>query len=125
VSPDGRWAVAVVPSTDEENTTSTTAFAVDGGAAVPLCVAYCQFLWDVTGRFVYYSESRTSTYTIPVMEKAGLPKIPPQGIASLEDITKTKTGPAITQYVQSAMGASVYAYVRETTRRNLYRIPLQ
>jgi hypothetical protein len=43
----------------------------------------------------------------------------------MEDITNAKPAAVIPHIVSSAASPSVYAYVQQTTRRNLYRIPLQ
>jgi eukaryotic-like serine/threonine-protein kinase len=53
VSPDGRWVVASSRSSDEDNPASIRAFALDGSAAVPLCVRWCDFRWDTTGKSAY------------------------------------------------------------------------
>jgi serine/threonine protein kinase/WD40 repeat protein len=126
VSPDGRWVLAAVPGPDEEFTMTTKAFAVDGSAAVPLCVGYCMPTWDITGKslFVAYPSLFDGTYDIPVLHDVGLPKVPPSGIARVEDFTNPKTNTPIPSYVETAVGHSVYAYTREDSHRNLYRIPL-
>jgi serine/threonine protein kinase/Tol biopolymer transport system component len=127
VSPDGRWVVAAVPNSDEEHTASLKAIAIDGSAVATICNDYCLLAWDVTGHSAYFYDPALSeqTYVLPVVGNGGLPKTPPQGIARLEDINRLKTGSGIPWQIQSAVNPSLYAYVRENTRRNLYRIPLQ
>ena len=61
------------------------------------------------------------SYLIPVTQDNGLPKIPSAPIKRVEDIPNAKKIP---WDVGSALTPSVYAYTRESTRRNLYRIPL-
>jgi eukaryotic-like serine/threonine-protein kinase len=124
VSPDGRWVTAAAPNSDDEHTTVTKAFAVDGGAAVPLCVDYCTLSWDTAGRYVYLSfvPEGGGSYAVPVTQDVGLPKLPPVGLARNEDLRDAKTSLPIPWNVQSAISPSVYAYTRENTRRNLYRI---
>jgi hypothetical protein len=104
----------------------TKTFAVDGSLAVKLCVGYCSLTWDTTGRSAYltFPELYDGSYAIPVMPNVGLPKIPPGGIARIEDFTNPKTNAPIPYFVGSAINPSVYAYTREDTRRNLYRIQL-
>ena len=123
VSPDGRWIFVASPNSSEEHPTSMKAVALDGSASVPLCVIYCTFNWDSVGKSVYLSfpELHEGTYVIPVTHDSGLPKIPPAGIAGVEDLANAKSIP---WNVGSAINPSVYAYTRENTRRNLYRIPL-
>jgi len=126
VSPDGRWVVAVTPGSDDEHSMKTKAFAVDGGATVTLCADWCLFTWDTAGKsaFLVYPGLYAGTYEMPVMHDTGLPKIPPAGIAKIEDFTNPKTNTLIPWWVASAMNSSVYGYTREDARRNLYRIQL-
>ena len=58
------------------------------------------------------------------MHDSGLPKIPLTTTARIEDFANPKAITAIPWYVQSAVNSSVYAYTRQNTRRNLYRIQL-
>jgi len=125
VSPDGRWVAAGSPNSDEEHPASMKAFPVDGGASVPLCADYCVVSWDMAGKYAFISflPYGSGSYVLPVIRDVGLPKLPPGG-ARKEDFINTKADIAIRQTVQSAVNPSVYAYTRETTRSNLYRIQL-
>jgi serine/threonine protein kinase len=126
VSPDGRWVVAAAPNSDEEHMTLSKAFAVDGGPSVPLCFDYCELRWDTAGRYAYLSflAYGEGSYAMPVTQDVGLPKLPPAGLARGQDFINPKTTVALPWIVQSAVSPSVYAYIRENTRRNLYRIQL-
>jgi len=126
VSPDGRWVAAGSLDSDQENSVGAKAFAVDGSRVVPFCAGYCLPSWDTTGKFVYiYSPHLfAGSYAIPVQHDSGLPKLPPDGIASIADLTKATAGVKIPRVVSSGLSASVYAYTHLNVRRNLYRIPL-
>ena len=127
VSPDGRWVVAGAPNPDEEYTAAARAFPVDGGASVPFCIGYCMLNWDTAGRYIFFSffaDGGGGSYATPVMHDLGLPKLPPAGLAVNQDFINAKTTIALPWFVQSAVSPSVYAYTRENTRRNLYRIQL-
>ena len=126
VSPDGRWFVAGSPRPDQEHTAQVTAFAVDGSTSATLCGSYCWLTWDTFGKFVYFSFSLAyeESYALPVLHDTGLPKLPPSGIARIEDLTNQTTASAIPRFLESAISPSIYAYTRQSTRRNLYRIPL-
>src|SRR5271156_4172653 len=127
VSPDGRWVVAGAPNPDEEYTASAKAFPVDGGASVPVCVGYCSLNWDTAGKYAlvsFFADGGGGSYATPVMHDLGLPKLPPAGLAVNQDFINAKTTIALPWFVQSAVSPSVYAYTRENTRRNLYRIQL-
>jgi eukaryotic-like serine/threonine-protein kinase len=123
VSPDGRWVVAASPGPDDEHPAVMRAFAVDGSASPLLCVVICAVTWDSTGKFAYlnFVDFRGETYVVPVLPDVGLPRTPSAGIATKDDLANAK---AIPWDVESALNPSVYAYTRENTHRNLYRIPL-
>jgi eukaryotic-like serine/threonine-protein kinase len=123
MSPDGRWVIASSPDSNEEHMSSYKAFAIDGSTSVQLCILYCAINWDSSGKFVYlfFPQLREGSYVLPVTHDLGLPKTPPSGIANVGDLANAKTVP---WHVESAVNPTVYAYTRETTRRNLYRIQL-
>jgi eukaryotic-like serine/threonine-protein kinase len=124
VSPDGRWVAAASPASDEEHPNLTRVFAVNGSTSMSLCTDYCKFIWDTAGKSAYISfPALQGSYSIPVMHD-GLPKTSPAGFARIEDIPGTKPDAAIPWSVESAVSPSVYAYTRQNTRRNLYRIQL-
>ncbi len=127
VSPDGRWFVATVPGPDQEHIVTTKAFPLEGGNGTVVCADYCEMIWDITGKYVYvnHPERRDETYLLPVQPETGLPKIPAGGVARVAELARVKGVPAIFPMPESAVGASEYAYTKRTTRRNLYRIPLQ
>jgi serine/threonine protein kinase len=127
VSPDGRWIAAGSPNADnDEHPASLKMFPVDGGAPLPLCVDYCEFTWDATGKYAYFSflPYGSGSYALPVVHDTGLPKLPPGGFRK-QDFIDAKAGIVIPHSVQSAVNPSVYAYTRESIRRNLYRIALR
>ena len=127
VSPDGRWVAAASPGAGEDDPQVTKAYGVDGSGAVPMCVDYCFAQWDSTGKyaFIIFPALQQGTFPVPVMHDEGLPKTPSGGFARIEDIPNRNTYPPIPWYVESAISPLVYAYSRQDTKRNLYRIPLQ
>ena len=126
VSPDGRWVVAGSGGSDKEQAPGIKAFALDGSATVPLCVTNCLVNWDLSGKvaFLYFPEVHEGSYAMPVMRDSGLPKIPLTVTVRIEDFANPKAITAVPGYVQSAVNSSLYAYTRQNTRRNLYRIQL-
>ena len=134
VSPDGRWFVAAAPISGQEHTAAVSAFPMDGGAPVRVCLGWCTLSWDAAGKFmyIYFPELRAGVYPLPVQHATGLPKLPQAGIAQVEDFAKAKAAAAILENVNSAflenvtsaVTPSFYAFTRVNTRRNLYRIPL-
>ena len=126
VSPDGRWFLAVAPVPNPRQLVAAKAFPVGGGAAVTVCLGYCSLKWDSSGKFayVYLPSFSQSSYAIPVEQSSGLPRLPPAGVSRIEDLAQSKTGAVIPSFVDSAVNPGLYAYTRQNTRRNLYRIPL-
>jgi DNA-binding winged helix-turn-helix (wHTH) protein/Tol biopolymer transport system component len=126
VSPDGRWVIVGLPSAEEERPAVAKAFALDGSASVPLCLMHCEIDWDSSGKVlsIRFPALTENTYLLPVLPDTGLPKIPSAPIRGIEDITALKTTVSIPWPVGSARSQTDYAYTRETTRRNLYRIRL-
>jgi serine/threonine protein kinase len=123
VSQDGRWMVAWLANPDEVHPAVVKVLASDGSASALLCVFECHPVWDATGKFFYihFPELFEGSYILPVMQVGGLPKIPSAGFTTKNDLANAKTIP---WYVESALNPSIYAYTRENTRRNLYRIQL-
>ena len=130
VSPDGRWIVASAPFLNQKSSTATKAYPVDGSEPVTLCLTYCRINWDIVGKFLYihfpYSPelSGGGTYALPVPHDSGIPKLPPAGIERIECLKNAKPAAVIPQFVDSAVSPTIYAYSRESTSRNLYRIQL-
>ena len=127
ISPDGRWFVAAAPGPGPEHAAEVTAIAVDGSTSETLCVTYCSLTWDTSGKFVYMSFAlmKQGSYLLEVAPDTGLPKLPPTGIAVNDDLKNATTAPEIPHVVDSAVTPTVYAYTVQSTRRNIYRIPLQ
>jgi eukaryotic-like serine/threonine-protein kinase len=126
VSPDGRWLVALAPDLNQEQRVASTAFPVDGGPRVTLCLGFCSLRFDSSGKFVYLYSALLSerSYVLPVQQNSGLPKLPSAGVSRIEDLAQAKTAAVIPSFVDSAVNPALYAYTRQNTRRNLYRIPL-
>ncbi len=126
VSTDGRWFVASTSNPDPEYPAVTKAFAVDGSGSVQLCLPYCSFTWDTTGKFVYVSHPTVheGSYILPVSPETGLPKLPLKGFVNAADIAAARPIAIVDWEISSAVGSSLQAYTKKNTRRNLYRIPL-
>ncbi|MFZ3217033.1 MAG: protein kinase [Candidatus Acidiferrales bacterium] len=127
-SPDGHWAVLGVKGPDEEHTNVIAAQPVEGGDPVQLCLNFCWPIWDARGESMYLSffvSQDQNTYVLPLRQRSGLPSVPLGGVVTGEQLKKIKSVVVIPHPVDSAISTSLYAYTQETTRRNLFRIPLQ
>jgi Tol biopolymer transport system component len=126
VSPDGRWVAATAPGPTDETPALMAAYAIDGSAKAILCTEWCEFQWDRAGKtaFLSFPPLFNGTYALPVLRDTGLPRLPPGGVARMDDMQDAKAHAAIPWIVTSALSSDVYAYARQDTRRNLYRIQL-
>jgi serine/threonine protein kinase len=126
VSPDGRWVIAGSLDTDPEHTAAVRAFAVDGSSMVTLCSVECRLNWDMSGKFAFLTfwHQPGGSYQLPMTHASGLPQALPFETSSIQKMRDAKSIPVIPQYVETAVNPTVYAYTRQNTRRNLYRIPL-
>jgi hypothetical protein len=97
---------------------------LDGGPAERMCDG-CAVTWAPDGRLLYVARSSArKTLAIPLPIGEMLPKLPPMGHV---DDPALFTGSRLIDAYPVAPGPvpSVYAYVKTTTHRNLYRIALQ
>jgi WD40 repeat protein len=125
---DGRSLVAWV---DGEG---ATVYPLDGGAPIRIWGRDARLRWSLDGRFLFMSISSSAgtfysggrTYVIPLQPGRLLPEIPARGFQTEAEIAKLP-GVRIIEAADVAPGptSSVYAFSRETTQRNLYRIPIR
>jgi eukaryotic-like serine/threonine-protein kinase len=126
VSPDGKWFVVGSIGSDQERSAVTKAFAADGSQSILLCQGYCSLRWDAAGTYAFlnFAQLREGTWLLPPQHDSQIPKLPPSGIARIEDLTNIKSATQIPERIDSIISPSVYAFTRRNIRRNLYRIPL-
>jgi Tol biopolymer transport system component/predicted Ser/Thr protein kinase len=128
VSPNGKWALVQAGGGGEENPAAVTAFPVEGGDAVKLCLNFCIPGWDVKGESMYvqfFVASDQNTYVLRLRQAGWLAELPTGVALDGEILKKMKPVAVIPHLVDSAVSISTYAYTVNSTRRNLYRIPLQ
>jgi eukaryotic-like serine/threonine-protein kinase len=126
VSHDGRWVLGITRRPDRDHPYSLVAYPVDGGPVVPVCLGLCPASWDRTGKSLYLSiptADDKNIYALP-LQRTGLPKLPPAGISSTQELVRMKAPILALGVMESGGTSSQYAYTRSTVRRNLYRIPL-
>jgi hypothetical protein len=131
ISPDGHWVVAGQAGSDAERSAETKAIAIDGSATITLCHGYCGATWDTGNKYVYldFPQLAEKIFAMRLEPDSGLPKVPAGGIARTADFEGAKSANAKALELRAgsrelAIAASAYAYTVETTRRNLYRVPL-
>jgi serine/threonine protein kinase len=130
VSPDEAWIVARVQirpgaDTSQEN----LAFPTAGGAPVRLC-AVCEVDWTPDGKSLVIrlressSSSHTRTFVIALRHGETLPALPSSGIQSENDLAGLPVSQTAEDAVYPADASGLVAFVRSTTERNIYRIPV-
>jgi len=127
VSPDQRWIVVDIPLPDDD---ATMAFPIGGGSSRRIC-SWCSVGWAPDGKFFYIGvapnsqTTRSKTLAIPVPAGETLPKLSSSGIRGPED-AKAIPGTLLLDggFLSPGPEPSVFAYVKTTMHRNLYRIPV-
>jgi eukaryotic-like serine/threonine-protein kinase len=131
-SPDGKWIVVQDPG----EWGAMIAHQVDGGPAVRLC-DLCSppwgtetipffFDWTPDGRFVHWRYADT-TVAIPVAPGRMLPAIPAGGVQSKEALEALPGARVVSKQERTFPGpdTAVYAFMKLTTQRNIYRVPVR
>jgi eukaryotic-like serine/threonine-protein kinase len=130
MSTDRRWLTMVGSMPGAVGT-----FAVPLGGGVPqrLCSG-CPVMWAPDGRFLYVPVQKPSltdrdpgkTRVIPLPPGEMLPKLPPSRMSFLDDPNPLPGSYLIDGHgLAPSSDPAVYAYVKTTMHRNLFRIPLR
>jgi serine/threonine protein kinase len=130
VSPDGRWVAAQ----DSSVWGALVLYPVGGGAPRRVCTGCSipqgtdpvppSMTWTPDGKFVYL-RFETSTYAIPLQPGHLLPTLPASGFPSREAIAALPGARLIShEYVYPGPDPAIYAFVKVSTQRNIYRVPI-
>jgi Tol biopolymer transport system component len=124
ISPDRRWITTISPLPDGSG--GVLAVPTAGGAPRIIAARGGPAVWGPDGKFFYvYVRAERKTAAIPVPAGETLPKLPPSGISRLDDLAAFPGSRVIDGYCSSpGTDPSIYAYVKTTAHRNLFRIPL-
>jgi len=138
ISPDGRWAVAVVP-VNEQPTTAMIAAPIQGGDVKRICPAYCMAKWSPDGTRFYVEPFLQGTrggraVAIPVPRGRSLPDLPAWGVRSAGDSVALPGSKVVdlSSFDPSRVGVNVapglaadsFIYTKTGVHRNLFEIPL-
>jgi hypothetical protein len=131
VSPDGQW----LPAQDSSAWGALVLYPARGGTPVRVCNGCSapqgtdpvppSMKWTPDKKFVYL-KYETSTYAIPLRPGESLPPIPASGFASKEAVAALPGARLVADKdVYPGPNPSIYAYVKVSAQRNIYRVPLQ
>jgi len=128
ISPDERFVIVVRPLNREDNWWDVEAVPVDGGPWVPLCSGWCEADWARDGKVMYFYwrsfTGNSRTYVVPIPHGGDLPKVPKSGFQSEKEL-RTVAKRVLEGNVSSGPDSSRYTFSKETSHRDLYRIPIQ
>jgi eukaryotic-like serine/threonine-protein kinase len=131
ISPDEKWAIIFRGRKREDQDYNLEAFSLEGKGLVTVChKRLCSIDWSRDGKFVYLSQSTMSTATgrrtfvLPLSDGATFPHLPPNGIASENDLPNRSRLKVIDQPLSPGPTTDLYAFVKRDVHRNLYRIPI-
>ena len=128
VSPNGRWVIAGVSNPSDSYPVAAMAFAVDGSSSRHFCLTDCSVLWDTKGTDLYVSPNvadiNSPTLVLRLPPNVDLPDVPAAGMTSEADVRHLEAGPPLPS-VDTAVSPSLYAWTKQATQRNLYRIPFE
>jgi serine/threonine protein kinase len=124
ISPDGAWLVARVAS-KEHGGNAVVAFSTHDGRAVLLC-ADCEADWSPGGQeFVIRGLLLQETSLMIALARGeSLPQLPARGLRSQADVASLIGVRAGDGLRYPGRGDTVYAYVKSSVQRNIYRVPL-
>jgi eukaryotic-like serine/threonine-protein kinase len=132
LSPDGKWIVTFMASSDPAVQRLTLAYPLAGGNPIRLCAPACGIQWDLQGKYLYVTPqgqgvmSATKCYVIPLAKGQMFPPIPDAATSLNTDLEKLPGVRVIDHpYPSPGPDPSIYAYDRYRTRSNLFRIPLK
>jgi len=125
-SPDGHWVVAMAP-TPGSSAIDTIAIPADGREPRTIASGRYPIVWARDGKFVYVPLGSKQSQTIGIPVSSGeLPELPEGGIRSPEQATAIRGARLIDRTeISPGPDASIFAYVKTTTHRNLFRISLR
>ena len=131
VSPDRHWVAVSLPAKDNR-TGHIAAVPTAGGVPRRICEGFRPVAWAPDGKFFYVGIARSTrtspgrTLAIPLRPGESLPEIAASGNLGLNDAA-SYPGPRVIEGWGIAPGPdpSVFAYVKTTMHRNLFRIPLR
>ena len=139
VSPDGRWVIAWIEGDSEEAREAVAAYPVDGGPSRLICTACGTGPSFPGASIISYSPDQKylymridkpgmearKTYVYRLPKGQALPDFPATGVLNEQDLARMSGVQTIDEpNVFPGMDPHVYAAMRLSSQRNIFRIPL-
>jgi hypothetical protein len=141
VSPDGRWAVALLPQTSNGGGTRAQFISLRGEKPFLACAEGCTlgfgpnrvqsplFTRSVDGKYLhvalqYFGLRTRRTVVLPYRSDVPLERLYPKGLTSENDVPANPGAKVINEADAFPASGSSYLIWRRATQSNLYRIPL-
>jgi hypothetical protein len=134
VSPDGRWVSGWLPPTPPN---SVSLIPTINGSPILVCEACYTggtfesgvwappISWSPDARFIYVKFKR-ATYAVPLQDGQMLPRIPPTGFTNEQEVAQLPGARRIGDgALFTGSNPSMYAVIRVSTQRNIYRVPVR
>jgi eukaryotic-like serine/threonine-protein kinase len=135
VSPDGRW-VAAAEGPKPETRDVVQLYPMDGSSPRFVCRCYpppridngpepAQLSWSPDGRFLYV-KMEGSTYAVRLAPGQSLPSLPASGIPSRQALSALPGASLVSRdVIFPGPDPTSYAFMRVSTHRNIYRVPVK
>jgi hypothetical protein len=139
VSPDGRWAVVIVPQSTNGPGTNLRFMSLRGERSFDVCNQECSvgprsflvtspFSWSTDGNWLYvnlthFGNSTQRAVVLPYRSDASAERLWPRGLRLEKDVIANPGAKVIDAgYTFPASGAETYLAWRGSTQSNLYRV---
>jgi eukaryotic-like serine/threonine-protein kinase len=130
-SPDGRYLAVTLPLKEKQAEWKLELVDWAQKHIQPVCNDANSY-WSDDGKSFIATDGLgkrnrgAQTYVISLPVAGGMPELPANGLSSFSQFAELKHARTISaRVIGPGRTADIYAYVKETVQRNLYRIPLR
>jgi eukaryotic-like serine/threonine-protein kinase len=135
VSPDGQWLIVFPFRKGEGSAFLRVAYPLQGGLPMTICSALCGVRWATNGTFMafhFFLDSpnagamlgESKTVIVPLRRGTVFPHLPVSGVESASEAASLPGARVIEGDASPALDPTIYAFVRTSVHRNLYRFPI-
>ena len=140
ITGDRNWILTGEPTAVDPSLTRVVAHELRGNGAVAVCDDLCDLYWEGDRKLVYirFPNSSSPAVVVPTASDSIFPKLPTAGLKSISDALKLPGARAMSEFgterpgsysfgrqIEMHLEPDVYAYVKFSQQRNIYRIALK